>query len=192
MSTSSLLHTRLIGQDLFKNIVKMSNEMELSSKIRTIIPTILSHLDDLDHIVKNVSPTYSGLSPTTYTYFIVLIHYNSHFNIHFNENIHFSVDLSRYITDPNYYYPNRYTLDINPIINNNQLLNEQKTFEFIFDDTIHTHKKEILLKWIEDKLFDFIYEHRNHPQFGIPFFNYLSNLIINEKYLQNIYPDLPF
>jgi hypothetical protein len=186
MSNLSLLHTRLIGQDLFKHIVTMSNEMDLSSKIRASIPKILTNLDQLENIVSDVSPTYNGLSPITYSYFIVLIHYNTPFS----EHIDFSVDISRYIADPNEYYPNKYKLYITPRINNNSIFQGQKSFEYIFDDTIHTQKKEILYKWIEDKLFNFIYEHRNHPDFGIPFFQYLSNLTSNEEYLENILPGL--
>jgi hypothetical protein len=164
----------------------MSNEMELSCKIRTIISKILAHLDKLQEIVNDVSPTYNGLSPITYSYFIVLIHYDNPFS----EHIHFSVDLSRYISDPNDYYPNKYKLYITPRINNNIIFKGEESFEYIFDDTIHTQKKDILLKWIQDKLFDFIYEHRNHPQFGIPFFQYLSNLTNNEEYLKNMCPGL--
>ena len=167
MSTSSLLHTRLIGQELFKNIVKMSNEIDHSDKIKNRIGSILTNMYKLPLLIDYIPTTTLVLFGYNYYTGINIINTvipmdRSH---HIHNTIKFIVDIYK-IPDS----PNSIQLLIRLLFNNN-LYTESYTFYLVKTDNI----TQLIIEWITNHLFNFIYKYGNIDGFHFEFFKKLLN-----------------
>lgn len=165
MSSNSTSY--LIGNDLFKEIIKMSNEIYYCDQIRNTIDRILKDLDKLPLLI-HFNPLIRPLELFDCIYYTGINLINSVIPIdirpRISDRIQFNVDI--YKVHRSYKSIHLFIrLQINGIM-------YKQMHIFHFEDKNPT--PEILIKWIKTHLFDFIYLHRNESLMDSSFFQILS------------------
>lgn len=177
---SSISTSHLIGKDLFKEIVKMSNEIHYCDQIKNTINRILKDLHKIPLLIR-FNPLIRPLELFDCIYYtgINLIHSVVPIDIRprISDRIQFKVDIYKvYNSYKSIQLFIRLKID-------NTMYKEIYTFHF----TDKNPTPEILIKWIKTNVFDFIYLYRKKSDLNSSFFQILSKIVpCSHSYLQSV------
>lgn len=162
---SSVTHSYLIGKDVFKEIIKMTNEINYCDQIKNTIDYILKDIYKL-HLLINFIPT-TTLTLFGYNYYTGINIINTvipmNRSLKINNTIKFIVDIYKIPNSPN---------------------SIQLLFRLLFDDNLYTElytfdlldkqdTNKLIKEWIKIHLFNFVYKYRNIDGFNFEFFKKL-------------------
>lgn len=171
---TSIYTAQHIGKDVFKEIIKMSNEIQYCDQIKYTIDYILKDIHKLPLLIDFIPTSTLTLFGHNYYTGINLINTVILMNksLGINDTIKFIVDIYKIPNSPN---------------------SIQLLFRLLFDENLYIQSytfdledKDDIIKlikeWIKIRLFDFVYECRNIDGFHFKFF---------KKLLKRSYSSIP-
>lgn len=171
---SSIYTSQHIGNDIFKEIVKMSNEIHYCDQIKNTIDYILKYIDKLPLLIDFI--------PTST---LILFGHNYYTGINIINTV---IQKDRFLQ---IHSTIKFIVDIYKIHNSPNSI--QLLFRLLFDDNLYTEsytfdlgdkndRIESIKEWIKKHLFNFVYKYRNINGFHFVFF---------EKLLKRSYSSIP-